>query len=101
MSRHFYFVAAAMACLATTPARTANEISVSANGWTITADPGQGWLTIARDGLGILMRNARLGLRDAPSFSGWTAERGGSNRLNIKTDQPRTGWMLELGLDAL
>ena len=101
MSRHFYFVAAAMACLAARPARTANEISISANGWTITADPGQGRLTIARDGLGILMRNARLGLRDAPSFSGWTAERGESNRLNIKTDQPRTGWVLELGLDAL
>ena len=63
--------------------------------------PRQGRLTIARDGLGILMRNARLGLRDAPSFSGWTAERGESNRLNIKTDQPRTGWVLELGLDAL
>ncbi|HLN01703.1 MAG TPA: alpha-galactosidase [Bryobacteraceae bacterium] len=101
MTRPFYLVAAAVAFIASTPARTADQVSMSANGWTITADPGQGRLTIARDELGILMRDVRLGLRGARAFSEWTAEKKEGNRLSIKTDQPRTGWRLELTPEAL
>ena len=99
MTRHFYIAAVAVAFIAT--AHAADQISISANGWTITAVPGQGQLTITRDGLGILMRNGRLGLRGAPAFSGWTAERKEGNRLSIKTNQPPTGWEFELAPGAL
>ena len=102
MTRNYYIMAAALALIAArTRMQAADAISIAANGWTVTAAPGQGRLIIARDGLGTLMRNVRLGLRGAPAFNGWSAERIEGNRLSIKTDQPRTGWMLQLAPDAL
>ena len=102
MTRNYCVMAAALGLIAArTRMPAADEILITANGWTATATPGQGRLTIARDGLGTLLRNVRLGLRGAPAFNDWMAERVEGNRLSIKTDQPRTGWMLQLAPDAL
>lgn len=70
MIKCFCSVAAAVGLIAnSTSAQAADQVSISANGWTVTAEPGQGRLTVARDGLGILMRNVRLGLLGAAAFS--------------------------------
>jgi len=101
MIRSYYVIAVTLALVAaSTRMQAGDAISIAANGWTVTATPGQGRLTIAREGLGTLMRNVRLGLRGAPAFSGWSAERLEGGRLSIKTVRPRTGWMLQLAPDA-
>jgi len=82
-------------------AQVAEQVSLAANGWTVTAEPGQGRLTVSRDGLGTVMRNVRLALAGAPPLGGWTAEKKDGERLSIRTAQPRTAWVLELAPDAL
>jgi hypothetical protein len=102
MTRNYYVMAAALALIAArTRIQASDTILIAANGWTVTAALGQGRLNIARDGLGTLMRNVRIGLHGAPAFNDWKAERVEGNRLSIKTDQPRTGWTLELASYAL
>jgi hypothetical protein len=102
MTRQYCVIAAVLALMAgRARGQAADGISIAANGWTVTATPGKGRLIVARDGLGTLMRDVRLGLRGAPAFNDWKAERIEGNRLSIKTDLPRTGWMLELAPDAL
>ena len=102
MPQNHYVMAAALALVAAAaPVQAADEILIAANGWTVSGTPAEGRLIIAKNGLGTLMRNVRLGLRGAPAFHQWTAERIEDNRLRIKTDQPRTGWMLQLAPDGL
>ncbi len=99
MKNSFFLLAAALAATCSA-AQAADQISISANGWTVTAEPGQGRLSVARDGLGVLLRDVRLGLRGAPAAGDWTADKKG-DRLNIRIAQPRTGWTFELAPNAL
>ena len=102
MIRSYCIMAGALALVAAeTRIPAADAISIAANGWTVTAMPEQGRLVVAREGLGTVMRNVRLGLRGAPRFARWSAERIDKDRLGMRTAQPRTGWMLELAPDAL
>jgi len=97
-----YLPLLAVALTATLAAATAaDQVSMSANGWTLVAEPGQGRLSVTKDGLGVVMRDVRLGLKGAPAFSQWTAEKKETNRLSIKTTRPAVGWMFELLPDAL
>jgi len=95
------YVATAAMVLAAAETNVQAAEQLQANGWTLTAEPEQGRLTIAREGLGIVLRNARIGLGEAHMFASWTARKSGAGRLEIKTNQPRTGWMVELAPNAL
>ena len=77
-------------------------VTVSAEGWTVTAQSGT--LTVTHEKLGVLMRDLHLQIRDARGpqvLSGWTAEQSGPNQLSLRTVQPRTGWVIELRRNAL
>jgi len=73
--------------------------SLTAAGWTISADPGSGTLDVTHEQLGALMRQVRLHVREANGsrpFASWTIERSAPNQLILKAVQPQAAWLFEL-----
>ena len=84
--------------------QTANSISVSGDGWMLTADAEQGVLSIAHDNLGTMMKDVRLNLQGEHGLlplESWSVEKQGENQLFIRTVNPPTGWLFELGSNEL
>ncbi|MGD0579772.1 MAG: alpha-galactosidase, partial [Bryobacteraceae bacterium] len=80
-------------------AQPESRVSVTAAGWTVSADPGSGTLGVTYEKLGVLMEQVRLNMRDANGtrpLKNWTVERRAPNRLILKTAQPQAGWLFEL-----
>lgn len=85
-------------------ARTADTLSVTSDGWTIRADGERGSLTINHDGLGAVMKEARLNLQRGhglQQLNNWTVRRRSQDELWIKTAQPPSGWLFKLGPNTL
>ena len=79
-------------------------VSVTAEGWTVTADPQRASFSVSHEGMGTLLSDATLNVRDAHGthrLSGWTADREGKNQLTLRSVQPRLGWVIELRQDLL
>ena len=79
-------------------------MSVSNEGWTVTAEGERGVLTIAHDRLGTVVRDARPSLEGdhgPRSWPGWSVEKKGTRQLLVRTTEPRTTWVFDLGRDAL
>jgi hypothetical protein len=89
------------------PARltaTGRGLSITSDGWTVSADGAQGIFTVVHLKLGTVMRNARLNLREGRAlltFNNWSAEGIGQNQLSMKTTKPPTVWLVKLGPNAL
>ena len=65
---------------ATASARPGGPVSVSSNGWTVTADADQGVLSVAHENLGTVLKNVRLNLqgeRDLLRLQNWSVEKKG------------------------
>lgn len=65
-------------------AQTGISISVTGNGWTLTADAEQGVINIAHDNLGTVMKDVRLNLQgehDLVPLKNWLAEKRGESQL--------------------
>ena len=84
--------------------QVSNPVSISSDGWTLTADGEQGVLGIAYEKLGTVLKDVRLNLqaegRRRPLTS-WSVETQGANQLSIKTTQPSTAWLFSLGPGTL
>jgi len=79
-------------------------VTVSSEGWTVTADGDQGVLSLSRENLGTILKEVRLNLRGQGGLRrlmGWSVEKKGENGLSIRTSEPRTAWELELGAEVL
>ena len=75
-------------------AQVETPISVSGDGWTVTADGEKGVLTFARDNLGVVMKDVQLNLPGAHGLrllKRWTATKAGLKQLFIRTSEPPTG----------
>jgi melibiase-like protein len=69
------------------------------NNWTISVDSGQEFLTIEYEGLGIVVKNVRLNLKQGnqhKQLSNWKVE-AGKNRMIITTAEPATNWRFAIG----
>ena len=75
------------------------QVTVTAYGWTVTADTAQSTLTIAHERLGPVLRNIRLA-RGTEAVTGWAAERA-HDQLLIRVSQPSMAWRFEPGPDTL
>ncbi len=74
-------------------------ITLSSKGWVVTADPDQAVLSVSHEGLGTILQQVRLNMRDQHGLQPlkkWSANKKGENQLLIRTSEPRTAWMLEL-----
>ncbi len=98
--RNLSILAAGAAVFASTLAAQGNGIqSVSAFGWTVTADARLETMRVASDGLGTVLDNLRLNVtaQGAPTpLHDWKLGHGASNQLTIETAQPHTAWRIEI-----
>ena len=86
------------------PSSAQGPVSLSHEGWTVTAEGERGVLTIAHDRLGTLIRNGRLSLegdRGPRPWASWSVEKKGAHQLLLRTTPPRTTWVFDLGTDTL
>jgi hypothetical protein len=97
-------VIAALMTVGAAPAQTGSTVSVTSDGWSLTADAEQGVLRIALDNLGTVMKEVRLNLqgeRDLLRLKNWSVEKKGQSQLSIITSQPQTAWLFEVGPNTL
>jgi alpha-galactosidase len=104
MTRCIYLAISILAFVLAAGAQSSNPVSVASNGWTATADGGQGVLTVSRDNLGVVMEGVRLNLRGPHgllALKSWSAEKRAENQIFIETANPPTGWLFELDTNEL
>ena len=73
-------------------------------GWTLVADPGACTLIVEHARLGCLLTNVQLNIptgQELVPAKGWTVTSDRQGLLRIKTVQPQSTWLLELGPLAL
>jgi hypothetical protein len=104
MSKILVAVVASCVVLLSQPAKAAEPVTLTSDGWTITADSAQATLSISHEKLGTVMKDVRLNLkgeRGLQALEGWSVEKSRANELSIHTAQPRTGWTIEASPNAL
>jgi hypothetical protein len=104
MGRFFLVMILGALAAATVSARPGNPVSVSSNGWTVTADADSSVLIIMYDNLGTVVKDVRLNLqgeRDLLRLKHWSVEKKAGDQLSIITAQPQTAWLFELGPNIL
>jgi Melibiase len=85
-------------------ASASNLATVNASGWDIQADGNRGEIQIRHRILGPLLENSRLGLKGANGtqpFQEWDVVKATENKLTIRTENPRTGWEIQVADNLL
>ncbi len=85
-------------------AQAGNQVSVTHDGWTVTADGEQGKLTVTHESLGTVLEDVRLNLqveRGLGPLANWSVAKKGENQLSIRSADPVTAWLVELGPNTL
>jgi hypothetical protein len=86
------------------PAQSNSPVTLTAEGWTVTADPQRAVLSVTHEKLGALLRDVRLNVRDLQGLhplKDWTVTQSEANQLSLRSAQPRTGWVIELRRNVL
>jgi len=76
---------------------------ISGSNWIIRVDSGQAVLTIEHEGLGVLVQNVQLNLRqenELQLLSNWRVKEG-RNKFDITTADPETNWQFSLKNDSI
>jgi hypothetical protein len=84
--------------------RAGDPVTLTRDGWTVTADEAGATLSIAHERLGPLVENARLGTEDdvgTPSWTSWSVAAGPEGELTLQTGPSSTTWTLAPGPDTL
>lgn len=81
-------------------------VSISSQGWTITASPEQGLLGISQTTLGVILNDNRIGVQAEGGtkflpITGWSAEQGNQSLLIIHSVHPIGAWTFEIDHDTL
>jgi melibiase-like protein/alpha galactosidase C-like protein len=90
-------------CIAAT-SRSEALVSLSAEGWSVTANPDRGVFSISHEVLGTLLEDAFFEVRDSGgthTIRRWTAAQGAPNQLMLRSVEFRTGYVIELRRDVL
>ena len=85
-------------------AQAGNQVSVTQDGWTVSADGEHGKLTVTHETLGTVLEDVRLNLQGERGLSplkNWSVAKKGETQLSIRTAAPVTGWLVELGPNTL
>lgn len=87
------------------PAAYSNApISISAEGWTVAADPNRGVFSASHEVQGAVLVDASFDVHDSlgtHAVGKWMAERGAPNLLLLRSTESRIGWVIELRRDIL
>lgn len=85
-------------------AATKNPVTLSGSGWTITANPEMGVLSLTHDSLGLVMKEIQINVKTREGLSpmkGWTAMKKGERQLAVQTEKPGSAWIFELNQNNL
>ncbi|MGD0009958.1 MAG: alpha-galactosidase [Terriglobia bacterium] len=104
MKSIYLAIAGMLLILPAVRAELGGPITLSGNGWTVTADSKQEVLSVGHEGLGVVLQKVRLNLRGEHGLErlkGWSVETKGEKGLSIRTSEPRTLWHFELSAETL
>jgi len=104
MSRYFPLLVSAALAAAGAAAEAGPPLTLTHDGWTVTADGDRGLLAVSQDRLGPVLQNVRLELRGEHGLRPWasfSAEGKGGRQLHLRTTAPTTAWVIEPGPDFL
>jgi hypothetical protein len=79
-------------------------VEVIDNGWTVTASPELGTLSVSRESLGLVLQDVRLNLqgeRGLLPLSGWSVVKSSRSLLTIHTVHPIAAWTFEISSNCL
>ena len=85
-------------------AHAAASITVSDQGWTITADRDHGVLSIAQQNLGIVLQDVRINLEDQNAMqplTSWSVEQTSQSQLTLHSVHPIATWVFDISHDLL
>ena len=104
MGRLFFIAVATLVLIVGCTAKAEVPVAVSDQGWTITASPELGTLSVSQERLGLVLQNVRLNLqgeRGLSHLSGWSVLKSSQSSLTIHTVHPIAAWIVEIGSDCL
>ncbi|HZR58870.1 MAG TPA: alpha-galactosidase [Terriglobales bacterium] len=83
-------------------------VTISSQGWTITANPREGMLTISQKTLGTVLQDVRINLQGEDEsdhgllpITDWSVEQNNQSLLTIHTSHPIGAWTLEIDHDTV
>ncbi len=104
MRRIFLFMISIGLTVAAGGVKAANLVTATSDGWSVTVDQQRHTLRISHEGLGTVLDDVRLELRDEHGlepWKNWSVATNGRNQLSIRTAEPPGSWLLELGPRSL
>lgn len=104
MGRLFFIAFATLVLIVGCTAKAEVPVAVSDQGWTITASPELGTLSVSQERLGLVLQNVRLNLqgeRGLSHLTGWSVLKSSQSSLTLHTVHPIGAWTFEIGSDGL
>ena len=78
---------------------SAAPVTVTRDGWTVTADAARGVLSVSHERLGVVLSDLRLAVRDeggrVQPWASWSDAAVHGDQLTVKTTAPATTWLIE------
>ena len=104
MVKFFPVLIAIVLASGTASAAAQNQLSISANGWTVTADGEHEVITVSYTNLGEVIQNVGLNLQSEHGLlplKRWTIEKRSDTSFSVITAQPQVVWLFELDANIL
>jgi hypothetical protein len=95
----FLISVATLVLIVTSTARAAEPVAISDLGWTITASPELGTLSISHERLGLVLQNVRLSVQGEHGLSPqteWSVAKNSQSSLTLRTVHPIAAWNFEI-----
>jgi hypothetical protein len=103
VGRRFLIAVATLVLIVISTARAAAPVAISDQGWTITASPELGTLSISHE-RGLVLQNVRLSVQGEHGLSPlteWSVAKSRQSSLTLRTVHPIAAWTFELSPDYL
>jgi len=104
MNNPLLVVFSAVVAMVAAPAARQNQITVTRDGWTVTADTARSVVRISHQKLGANLENGQLNIESEHGLKrlgNWTVEKKGPGALSIHTSEPPSGWLFGVEGNAL
>ena len=91
MNNPLLVVFSAVVAMVAAPAAGHNQITVTRDGWTVTADTARSVVRISHQKLGANLENGQLNIESEHGLKrlgNWTVEKKGPGALSIRTSEP-------------
>jgi hypothetical protein len=104
MGRQFLIALATLVLILGCSAKAEVSVGVIDHGWTVSASPELGTLSVSREDLGLVLKDVRLNLQGEHGLlplSGWSVAKRSRSLLTIHTVHPIAAWTFEVSSNFL